>query len=77
MCYDDIVQVCPRFNNISQSLLNKGVTAVRLHIRKCMNEITDKLPRRASDRKGHPLSKQLSALKSINSLHLFTFIYYF
>jgi len=58
-------QVCRKFNETSQKLLNKGYAAVQLYIKECQKEIREKLPRRDSMRQAHPLAKHMIVLTGI------------
>lgn len=69
-------QVCRRFNSVSQILLNKGFTAVRLYVTECRNKITAQLPRRASERSIHPLYQHVKVLSSNNNKSIAIMIYF-
>jgi len=56
-------QVCRKFNETSQKLLNKGYAAVQLNIKKCQKEIREK--HRDSKRQAHSLAKHMDVLTGI------------
>lgn len=71
--------VCRRFNQVNQSLLNKGFRKVEQYQAKCLKEVKSQLPRRESERRNHHLYRHcdiLTAIETRLSLLNMTFMKY-
>ncbi|XP_075212827.1 F-box protein pallbearer isoform X2 [Lycorma delicatula] len=79
MLSDVLFMVSRKFNEIGGEMLNRGYYMVERFHRKSLKAVKSKLPRRESERKIHPLSRQCDVLVAVEtrlSMLSMTFIKY-